>query len=464
MSANSAVKKSREINMTQGGLFSKILAFSLPLMATGVLQLLFNTADLIVVGSFVGDTAFSSVGATSSLVSLIVNFFIGISMGAGIAMSKAFGAGDKDYASRILHTSVPVAVISGVIIMAVGLLFNEQFLILMDTPENCLPLAKQYLDIYFCGAIFNLLYNFGASCLRAVGDTIRPLIFLLIAGIANVIINLISVIVFKMGVAGVAYATIASQGISCVLVMVTLAKNKGFVKFHFKKIRIHKDAVLVILRLGIPAGLQNSLFSLSNVLIQKTINDFGENAIAGNTAARELEGFVYILMNSVANTAVTAVGQNYGAKNFERIKKAMIECVIIAGAVGIVVGGLILLLNKPLLSLYTEKAESISYALSRMYLILTTYFLCGVMDVLNCSMRGLGCSVVPMVIVLLGTCALRIFWIYVIFPPFPTYFCVLISYPISWFVTSIVGAVAFSIVYKSRKKQFLTEQKLRSAD
>lgn len=452
MKGLSKALKSREIDMTTGKLFPNILRFAVPLMATGVLQLLFSTADMIVVGSFVGQTEFSAVGSTASLVTLIVNFFIGLSMGAGIAMSNAYGAKNDEEGARIMSTSVPLAIISGAIITVFGLIFCKQMLELMDTPENCMPHAEEYLNIYFCGAIFNLLYNFGAAILRATGDTVRPLIFLAGAGLLNVVVNIITVLVFDMGVAGVAYATIASQAVSCVLVVIALVRNKGFVKLEVKKIKIYGKTLKRILMLGVPSGLQNSLFALSNVIIQKTINGFGEVTIAGNTAARELEGFVYTMMNAVANTAVTAVGQNYGANNFDRIKKSVTQCVFTAAGVGVVGGGIILLFHDFFIGLYTKNPMAEEVAFNRMILFLGTYFLCGIMDVLNCSMRGIGSSVLPMVIVLIGTCVFRIIWVYFLFPLKPDYMFVILSYPISWIMTAFAGLIAFIIVYKRKKR------------
>lgn len=439
--------------MTTGRLFPNILKFAVPLMATGVLQLLFSTADMIVVGRFVGQTEFSAVGSTASLVTLIVNFFIGLSMGSGIAMSNAYGAKDGEEGSRIMHTSIPLAVISGALVTLVGLLFCKQMLVVMDTPEACIPHAEEYLSIYFCGAIFNLVYNFGAAILRATGDTVRPLVFLSVAGLLNVAVNLISVLVFGMGVAGVAYATITSQAVSAVLVTIALVKNKGFVHLEFKKMHIYGKTLKKILRLGIPSGLQNSLFALSNVIIQKNINSFGETTIAGNTAARELEGFVYTMMNAVANTAVTAVGQNYGANDFKRIKTSVFQCVLTAAGVGIIGGGLILLLHNFFIGLYTQNPAAQEVAFNRLLLFLGTYFLCGIMDVLNCSMRGIGSSLLPMIIVLIGTCVLRIVWIVFIFPLNPTYMFIIVSYPISWVLTATAGLISFCIVYKRKKRE-----------
>lgn len=439
--------------MTTGRLFPNILKFAVPLMATGVLQLLFSTADMIVVGNFVGQTEFSAVGSTASLVTLIVNFFIGLSMGSGIAMSNAYGAKNGEEGSRIMHTSIPLAVISGALVTLVGLLFCKQMLVIMDTPEACIPHAEEYLSIYFCGAVFNLVYNFGAAILRATGDTVRPLIFLAVAGILNVIVNLVSVLVLGMGVAGVAYATIASQAVSAVLVTIALVKNKGFVHLEFKKLHIYGKTLKKILRLGVPSGLQNSLFALSNVIIQKNINSFGEITIAGNTAARELESFVYTMMNAVANTAVTAVGQNYGANDFKRIKSSVFQCVLTAAGVGIIGGGLILLFHDFFIGLYTKNPDSQNVAFNRMLLFLGTYFLCGIMDVLNCSMRGIGSSLLPMIIVLIGTCVFRILWIVFLLPLNPTYMFIIVSYPVTWVLTATAGLIAFCIVYKRKKRE-----------
>lgn len=451
--------RTREIDMTSGKIFPSIIKFSVPLMATGILQLLFSTADMIVVGTFVGMTELAAVGSTGSLVALIVNFFIGLSMGAGIAMSNAFGAGKAEEGSKILHTSVPLAIISGILVTVVGVIFCEPLLRLMDTPVECLPHAEEYLTIYFCGAVFNLLYNFGAAVLRSTGDTVRPLIFLACAGVLNVIVNIISVIVFNMGVAGVAYATIASQAVSCVLVIIALAKNKGFVKLSFKNIKVDGKTLKRILKLGVPSGLQNSLFSLSNVIIQKTVNSYGKVYVAGNTAARELEGFVYTMMNSVANASVTAVGQNYGANNFERIKKSVIQCVFVAAIAGLIGGSVVLLLHGPLTGLYIESDDAAvkelaqKVAMDRLLLIIPTYIFCGMMDVMNCSMRGIGSSVLPMVIVLVGTCVFRIAWIYCIYPFYSSYFCIILSYPVSWVLTFVSGVIAFRIVYKRKKDE-----------
>lgn len=450
--------KNREIDMTEGKLFPKIATFAVPLMLTGILQLLFNTADMIVVGSFVDDTALAAVGSTGSLVNLIVNFFMGLSVGAGVVMAKYFGAKNQQKSSDTLHTAMVVGLISGIAIAIIGCVFSRDMLILMNTVDECLPLATEYLFIYFLGAPFNLIYNFGASMLRATGDTVRPLVFLSIAGVLNVIVNLISVIVFSMGVAGVAYATIASQAVSAVLVVITLIKNKGYAHLELKKTRIHKDVLGEILRFGIPGGIQTSLFSISNVIIQSTINSFGKPVVAACTASSQLEGFVYTVMDAVASAAVTAVGQNFGANNFDRIKKTVIYCSLFTTAVSIFAASIEIILHKPLISLYVKEADVAQMAYDRLKIMIIPYFTCGIMNVVNCAIRGIGYSITPMVIVLIGTCVFRLVWIYCILPLNPVVTSVYISYPITWVITAVAGTIAFAFLFKKRKKQFAEEQ------
>ena len=446
-------KTNHEVDMTCGSLFKKILIFALPLMATGILQLLFNAADMLVVGRFVNETALAAVGSTASLSGLIVNFFIGLSIGAGVLMSKHYGSKNCEMGEKLLHTAMPISLISGLIVAVVGVLISRELLIIMNTEGECLDMATDYLVIYFIGAPFNLVYNFGASILRATGDTVRPLAYLTLAGILNIIVNLISVIVLQQGVRGVAYATITSQAVSAVLVVIALSKNKGFVKLNFKKIKIDKRSCLDIFGLGIPSGIQSSLFAISNMTIQATINSFGEIAMAGNAAARQIEGFLYIALNSVANAAVTAVGQNYGAKDYKRIRTSIVDCIVLVCLVGVVGGFLMFIFNEPLISLYTQTPEATQIGVERINVFVLTYFLCGLMDVVNCSMRGMGFSFTPMVIVLMGTCVLRIAWIYWVFPFYNSLVNVYISYPVSWILTAAVGFCVLLFMIKKREKR-----------
>ena len=447
------VKAKREVDMTKGLLLPKILKFALPLMATGVLQLLFNAADMVVVGRFVGDVALGAVGATSNIVNLLVNLFMGLSIGAGVVMAKHYGAKKEDAAQELVHTAMPLSLILGVVVLIIGLIVARPMLVLLKTPENCLPLSHEYLSIYFLGVPFLMVYNFGASILRAIGDTVRSLIYLTIAGVLNVIVNLITVIVFEMGVAGVAYATITSQGVSCLLVLICIMREKGYARFNIKKCAIRKKSLLSILRFGVPSGIQSALFSISNSVIQSTVNSFGETALAANTAAQGLEGFVFVVMNAVATTASTAVGQNYGAGNLDRIKASVKRCVLCSVLFSASVSLIMFILRKPLISLYTTNEEAIAIAAERMTIILATYFFFGLMDVFTQSMRGMGYSVIPMIIVLFGTCIFRILWIYIIFPFNPVYQNVILSYSVSWILTLIISIFVFLYLFAKRKKQ-----------
>ncbi len=458
--AKKGFAKGREVDMTNGKILPKIFKFALPLMLTGVLQLLFNAADMVVVGQFVGDIALAAVGATNNIVNLLVNLFMGLSIGAGIVMAKHYGAKKKEEAESLVHTAMPLSLILGVCVLIIGLLSANPLLVLLKTPESCLPLSSKYLSIYFLGAPFLMIYNFGASMLRAIGDTVRPLIYLTIAGVMNVIVNLITVIVFEMGVAGVAYATITSQGVSAVLVLISMFKESGYARFELKKSAIRKKPFLDILRLGIPSGIQSSLFSISNSLIQSTVNSFGDTVLAANTAAGGLESFVFIVMQAISATASTAVGQNYGAGNYERIKSCVFRCLICSACFAITVSAAIYLCRVPLLSLYTNNPDAIAIACERMAIILFTYLFFGLMDVISQSMRGMGFSVIPMIIVLFGTCVFRVFWVLVVFPLNPVYISVILSYPVSWILTLIIATVVFLILYKKRKKQALILNKL----
>lgn len=450
----STTKAKHEIDMTTGRLSTQLLAFALPFMFTGIIQLLFNAADMVVVGSFVSETALAAVGSTTSLTHLLVNLFIGLSVGSGVAMSRSYGARDKEYGSKVLHTSIFIGLIAGVFIAILGVIVARPMLTLMKSPDNVIDMSVEYLTIFFLGSPFNLVYNFGSAVLRSTGDTKRPLIFLSIAGVMNVIVNLITVICFNMGVAGVAYATITSQAVSAILVMITLIKNQGFIRFSFKEFKIDKKALGEICRLGVPSGIQSSLFSLSNVIIQSTINSFGDQVMAANSAAQNLEGFLFTAGSAITNTLLTAVGQNSGAKNYQRIKKSIFYCLIYVTILGIAFGWLEILLHKQLVGLYINDPVSIDYALKRMLIMCSTYFFCGIMECFTFSLRGLGHSFKPMIIVLIGTCAFRIFWIFAIFPlnPIPT--SIYLSYPISWAITALVNMVVLLFVMKKVKQAY----------
>ncbi|MBR1477913.1 MAG: MATE family efflux transporter [Lachnospiraceae bacterium] len=444
--------KKYEIDMVNGPLFGKIMLFYFPLMLSGVLQLLFNAADIVVVGRFAGPESLAAVGSTSSLTNLLVNFFIGLSVGTNVLIARFYGSGQKGELSDMVHTSVATAFVSGMILIGAGFVLSKPALTLMDTPADVIDKSVLYMRIYFAGMPFLMLYNFGSAILRAVGDTRRPLYYLLLSGVINVILNLFFVIVFHMDVAGVALATIISQGISAILVILCLIRSDAVYKLDPKLLKIKKDKLLKMMQIGLPAGLQNSLFSLSNVLIQSSVNSFGSVAMAGNTAASNIEGFVYMAMNSYYQTAISFTGQNYGARNYKRVLRIAFICEGMVILTGLILGNGAYLLADKLLSIYTKEPEVVAYGTLRLSIIAVMYCLCGMMDVMVGMMRGMGHSVVPMLVSLTGACLFRIIWIYTIFKSVHTLQCLYYSYPISWTLTFIAHVVCFAVIYRGLKK------------
>lgn len=446
--------KKYEINMCEGPLIPKLILFAVPLMLSSILQLLYNAADVIVVGRFAGSSALAAVSSTGSLVNLIVNLFIGLSVGTNVAAARFFGAKDERGVYEVVHTSMLLSVIGGIAVGIIGFTCSKTFLGWMGSPPDVIDQAALYLKIYFCGMPASMVYNFGSSILRAIGDTRRPLFFLSISGAVNVVLNLILVIFFQMGVAGVAIATVASQVLSAVFVVSCLicAKGSSFCLYP-RQLRIYRDKLIIILRTGIPAGIQGSVFSLSNVLIQSSINSFGSTAMAGNGAAANIEGFIYVAMNAFHHAALTFTSQNLGARNLARIKRVALYCVLIVTAVGLVIGLGVLAAGEVLLSVYDPNPEVIRYGMVRMEIICITYFMCGVMDVMGGLMRGLGYSIAPMIVSLLGACAFRVVWIYTFFAWDPTLPCLYTSYPISWVLTAAAHAVCFVIALCQVKRK-----------
>lgn len=445
------MKKSYEIDMCNGPLLGKIFLFAIPLMLSSILQLLFNAADIIVVGRFTGSTALAAVGSTSALINLLVNLFIGVSVGANVLVARFYGARDEENIQQTIHTAVFTAIVGGIVLIFLGVLIAKPMLALMGTPDNVLDQSALYMRIYFCGMPAFMLYNFGAAILRAVGDTKRPLYYLILAGIVNVILNLFFVIVFHMGVAGVALATIISQTISAAFIIRCLIKNEGMCRLCIKNLKIHKDKLIFMLRIGIPAGLQGVIFNVSNVLIQSSINSFGSVVMAGNTAANNIEGFVYVSMNALHQTALSFTGQNMGAGKYKRIDKLLMECVVIVSVIGLVMGNGAYILGDHLLGIYSSDAEVIKYGLIRLSVVASTYFLCGAMDVFAGAIRGMGYSVLPMTVSLIGACAFRVLWIFTIFKFYHTLMSLYISYPISWGLTVFAHFICYLIV---RKREF----------
>ena len=438
--------KSYEIDMCHGPLFRKILLFTLPLMLSGILQLLFNAADVIVVGQFAGNEALAAVGSTSALTNLLVNLFIGLSVGVNVLVARFYGAQQEQEAQEAVHTAVIVSGLGGILLAFIGIVLAEPLLQWMDTPDDVINHSVLYMRIYFVGMPVMLLYNFGSAILRAIGDTRRPLYFLAAAGVINVILNLIFVINFHMGVAGVALATIISQCVSAGLIIRSLMKENGAMKLHLTKLRIVSGKLTQIVRVGLPAGMQGAIFSISNVLIQSSVNSFGSVAMAGNTAAQNIEGFVYTSMNSVHQTAVSFTSQNLGGRQYGRINKILAECILFVTAVGLILGNGAYLLGNQILGIYSSDPEVIAYGLERLSIICTMYCLCGIMDVLVGSIRGLGYAVMPMIVSLMGVCVFRVVYIYTIFQWSRTLQTLYISYPITWTLTAAVHVICFVIV------------------
>ncbi len=446
------MKKSHEMDMCNGALFSKMVVFAIPVMLSGFLQLLFNAADVIVVGRFAGEHALAAVGSTSSLVNLLVNLFLGLSVGTNVMVARYTGAGCRKDVEETVHTAILAAIISGIILIFVGLFFTKPLLILMGSPEEVLPLSAIYLKIYFAGMPAMMVYNFGSAILRAVGDTRRPMIYLTLAGVVNVCLNLFFVIVCNLSVMGVAFATSISQVLSATLVVIALVKEEGMCKLDLKKLHIHKEKILQLVRIGLPAGMQGIVFSISNVLIQSSINSFGPVAMAGNTAAGSIEGFVYVSMNSMHQTAISFVSQNYGARKWKRIHKIILYSISMVVVIGLIMGIGAYAGGETLLCFYSDKSEVIAYGVVRLLYICAPYFICGIMDTLVGTIRGLGYSLMPTIVSLIGACGFRVVWIYTIFAYKRTLPCLYASYPISWVLTAAAHVVCLVIVIRRLNK------------
>lgn len=440
-------------SMTEGPLLPNIISYTIPIILTSLLQLLFNAADLVVVGRFCGSISVAAVGATGSITALVVNLFMGFSVGVGVCVAHAIGAKEEQAVHSAVHTAIPAALLIGLFLTAVGVTFAGPMLQMMGTPENVLPLSTVYMQIYFGGMVFNMLYNFCAAILRAAGDTKSPLIYLTFAGVINVLLNLVFVMVLHMNVAGVALATTISQTISAVLVVIALMRRNDACRLQLKKMRFYKPQLLKMIRIGLPAGIQSSLFSISNVMIQSSINSFGETVMSGNAAAGNIEGFVYVAMNALYQTSVNFVGQNIGAHKYERTKKTLYLCLACSTVVGLITSMLACAFAPQLLSIYiTDSAEAISYGVLRMSVVCFTYTLCGLMETTTGALRGMGASMTPMIISVLGVCGMRIGWILTIFqlPQFHTPWWLYVSYPISWVFTFAVQFAAFIVVFRKR--------------
>ena len=441
------------LDMCNGAVIPAMLRFAVPLMLSGVLQLLYNAADLIVVGRFSADgTALAAVGACSTLITLLVNAFIGLAVGANVVIARALGAADTKRASSATHTAITISVLLGLFVCIVTLLFADTFLAWMGTPAELRRGAALYLRIYACGFPASLLYNFGAAVLRACGDTRRPMYFLMTSGLANVLFNLLFVIVFGMSSDGVALATVVSQVISAVLVVLALTRTYGPCQLFFKRLSIRWNDLAEILKIGIPACIQSACFSISNVLIQSSINSFGAVAIAGNTAAGNIEGFIYTCFNAISQSCLSFIGQNVGANKIRRIPRIMGAAFVLSTVFSLVTAVLCLSFATPLLSQYTTDAAAIEFGIERMWMVGAVYFLCAWMEILSNSLRAMGVSVMPMITCILGVCGVRVAWIYTIFQQFHTPTVLFSSYPVTWIITILVLGVAFLFIYRKMSK------------
>ena len=437
-----------EIDMCNGSIMDKLISFSLPLMLSGILQLMFNAVDIVVVGRFSGSSALAAVGSTTALINVFTNLFIGVSLGANVLAARFYASGRQNEMSETVHTSILLALISGIAMAIVGLLFSRWALELMGTPADVIDQSSLYMKIYFLGMPFFMLYNYGAAILRAVGDTKRPLMFLIISGVTNAILNMILVIVFDMGVAGVAIATVISQLISCVLVLWCLYKTEGSYQLRFSKLRMKKEYLKQIFQVGIPAGVQSTVINFSNALLQSSVNSFGSTAMAGYTAANNILGFLYASINAVTQACMSFTSQNYGVNKPKRMDRVMIDCIILSVGVSLVLGCGSYAFGGEILKIYTEDPEVIRCGLEILALTTVTYFLCGVMDLFPGALRGMGASAVPMILSIIGTVGTRIVWIFGVFPAHRSLKILFVSYPASWTLTILMQAVCFYFVRK----------------
>ncbi len=438
-----------EIDMCNGTIMDKLISFSLPLMLSGILQLLFNAVDIVVVGRFTGSQALAAVGSTTALINLFINLFIGVSLGANVLAARYYAAGKQKEMSETVHTAMLFALISGCVMVLAGLFFSRGALELMDTPDDVIGQAALYMKIYFMGMPFFMLYNYGAAILRAVGDTKRPLLFLVISGAANAALNLLLVIVFSMGVAGVAVATVISQCISCVMVLSCLIRTESGYQLSLKKLRIRPAYLLQIFQVGIPAGIQSTVITFSNVLLQSSVNSFGSTAMAGYTAANNIFGFLYTSINSVSQACMSFTSQNYGAGKKKRMDLVLRDCLILTVVIGLLMGGGAYLFGPELLHIYTSDEAVIACGMEILLYTTVTYFLCGIMDLIPGALRGMGRSAVPMLLSVIGTVGTRIIWIYLIFPAHRSLAVLFISYPVSWLATIIMQAACFFFVRRN---------------
>lgn len=448
-----------EIDMVNGSIMDKLISFALPLMISGILQLAFNAVDIIVVGQFSGSKSLAAVGSTTALINVFVNLFMGISLGANVLAARVYAAGKDEEMSKTVHTSIMIALISGIVMGVVGVIFARGALEIMGTPDDVIGLSTIYMRIYFCGMPFFMLYNYGAAILRAVGDTKRPLIFLIISGCINALLNLFFVIVCKLDVAGVAIGTIVSQFVSSVLVLYCLSKADTSYRLCFNKLAIDKEYMLQIFQVGIPAGIQSTVINISNAMLQSSVNSFGSIAMAGYTAANNILGFLYVSVNSITQACMSFTSQNYAVGKQKRMDRVLIDCLFLTTAVALVMGSASYIFGTQILGIYTSNSEVIKSGLEIISITTIPYFLCGIMDLFPGALRGMGYSTVPMILSIIGTVGVRIIWIYGLFPSHRSLFFLFISYPGSWIATIIMQAICYMFV-RNKVKATIGARKL----
>lgn len=439
-------KNKYEIDMCNGTIMDKLISFSVPLILSGILQLLFNAVDIIVVGRFSGSQALAAVGSTTALINIFTNLFIGISLGANVLAARFYAAQKDKEMSETVHTAIMLALISGVVMLFVGIFFARGALELMGTPDDVIGQSTLYMRIYFAGMPFFMLYNYGAAILRAVGDTKRPLLFLIVSGVVNACLNLFLVIAFHLGVAGVAIATVTAQGISCVLVLRCLQRSQASYQLRFRDLKIRGCYVQQIFQVGLPAGIQSTVINFSNALLQSSVNSFGSIAMAGYTAANNLFGFLYVSTNSITQACMSFTSQNYGVGKWKRMDRVLFDCMILSVAVMLTLGGGMYFFGPEVLKIYTTNPRVISCGMEVLTYTTLTYFLCGIMDLLPGALRGMGYSSVPMILSIIGTVGTRIVWIFGIFPNHRSLDILFISYPVSWIITIVLQVICFYFV------------------
>ena len=434
--------------MCNGTIMDKLISFSIPLMLSGILQLMFNAVDIVVVGRFSGSQALAAVGSTTALINVFTNLFIGISLGANVLAARYYAAGKTKEMSETVHTAIALALVSGVAMAVIGVVFARGALEIMGTPDDVIAKSTLYMQIYFCGMPFFMMYNYGAAILRAVGDTKRPLIFLIVSGVINAVLNLFLVIVFHLDVAGVGIATVISQLVSCILVLRCLHHTESSYQLHLAKLRIRSVYLKQIFEVGVPAGIQSTVINISNAMLQSSVNSFGSIAMAGYTASNNIFGFLYVSVNSFTQACMSFTSQNFGVKKLKRMDRVLIDCMILSVVVTLILGSSVYVFGPELLHIYSDQADVIQYGMEIFSYTTVTYFLCGLMDLFPGALRGMGYSTVPMILSIIGTVGVRIIWIYGLFPSHRSLTFLFLSYPVSWIATIIMQVICFWFVRK----------------